>query len=77
MKRITGYLRWLVPMAVIVGLVPLGGAVAGAAGAPAQGSVTLNGSGSTFQQPYNEQVIGAFKQKSPSITVNYSGGGSG
>jgi phosphate transport system substrate-binding protein len=64
-------------MAVIVGLVPLGGAVAGAAGAPAQGSVTLNGSGSTFQQPYNEQVIGAFKQKSPSITVNYSGGGSG
>jgi phosphate transport system substrate-binding protein len=37
----------------------------------------LNGSGSTFQQPYNEQVIGAFKQKSPNVTINYSGGGSG
>jgi phosphate transport system substrate-binding protein len=78
MKRITGFLRWLVPTALIVGLVPLGGAVANAAGAPAQGgSATLNGSGSTFQQSYNEEVIGAFKQKDPNVTVNYAGGGSG
>jgi phosphate transport system substrate-binding protein len=78
MKRITGYLRWLVPTALIVGLVPLGGAIASAVGAPAQGgSATLNGSGSTFQQPYNEAVIGAFKQKSPNVTINYAGGGSG
>jgi phosphate transport system substrate-binding protein len=78
MKRITGYLRWLVPVAVVVGLVPLGGAIAGADGAPTQGSsATLNGSGSTFQQPYNEQVIGAFKQKDPNVTINYAGGGSG
>jgi phosphate transport system substrate-binding protein len=78
MKRITGYLRWLVPTALIVGLVPLGGAIASAVGAPAQGgSATLNGSGSTFQQPYNEAVIGAFKQKNPNVTINYAGGGSG
>ncbi len=78
MKRITGYLRWLVPTALIVGLVPLGGAVASAAGAPAQGgSATLNASGATFPQSYYEEVIGAFKQKDPNITINYAGGGSG
>src|SRR5260370_35721351 len=78
MKRITGYLRWLVPTALIVGLVPLGGAIASAVDAPAQGgSATLNGSGSTFQQPFNEAVIGAFKQKNPNVTINYSGVGSG
>ena len=79
MKRITRYLRWLVPTALVVALVPVGGAVAGARSArPAKlDSATLNGSGSTFQQPYDEEVIGAFKQKEPSVTVNYSGGGSG
>src|SRR6266480_2191392 len=78
MKRITGYLRWLVPTAVIVGLVPLGGAIASAVGAPAQGgSATLNASGATFPQPYYESVIGAFKQKNSNVTINYAGGGSG
>src|SRR6266545_234645 len=78
MKRITGYLRWLVPTALIVGLVPLGGAIATAADAPAQsGSATLNASGATFPQSYYEEVIGAFKQKDPNVTVNYAGGGSG
>jgi phosphate transport system substrate-binding protein len=77
MKRIFVSLRWLVPVALVAGLATSGVAVAGAS-APAQGgSATLNGSGSTFQQPYNEQIIGAFKQKSPSITINYAGGGSG
>jgi len=78
MKRITGYLRWLVPTAVIVGLVPLGGAIASANDAPAQGgSATLNASGATFPQPYYESVIGAFKQKNSNVTINYAGGGSG
>ena len=78
MKRITGYLRWLVPTALIVGLVPLGGAIASAADAPAQGgSATLNASGATFPQAYYEEVIGAFKQKDPNVTINYAGGGSG
>src|SRR6266545_4438927 len=78
MKRITGYLRWLVPTALIVGLVPLGGAIATAADAPAQsGSATLNASGATFPQSYYEEVIGAFKQKDPNVTINYAGGGSG
>lgn len=77
MKRIVASLRWLVPVALVAGLVTSGAAVAGAS-APAQGgSATLNGSGSTFQQPYNEEVIGAFKQKNPDVTINYSGGGSG
>ena len=77
MKRIFASLRWLVPVALVAGLATSGVAIAGAS-APAQGgSATLNGSGSTFQQPYNEQVIGAFKQKSPNVTINYSGGGSG
>src|SRR3989440_11143747 len=78
MKRITGYLRWLVPTALIVGLVPLGGAIASAVDAPAQGgSATLNASGATFPQPYYESVIGAFKQKNSNVTINYAGGGSG
>jgi phosphate transport system substrate-binding protein len=78
MKRITGYLRWLVPTALIVGLVPLGGAIASAADAPAQGgSATLNASGATFPQAYYEEVIGAFKQKDSNVTINYAGGGSG
>jgi phosphate transport system substrate-binding protein len=78
MKRISVSLRWLVPAALAVCLVTSGAAVAGAKDAPAQGgSATLNGSGSTFQQPYNEEVIGAFKQKNPNVTINYSGGGSG
>jgi phosphate transport system substrate-binding protein len=77
MKRISVSLRWLVPAALVVGLVTSGAVVAGA-NAPAQGgSATLNGSGSTFQQPYNEEVIGAFKQKDANVTINYSGGGSG
>ena len=59
MKRITGYLRWLVSTALIVGLVPLGGAIASAADAPAQGSsATLNASGATFPQSYYEEAIG-------------------
>jgi ABC-type phosphate transport system substrate-binding protein len=46
---------------------------------PAGGSAnaTLNGSGSTFQKPFNQAVIEAFQKANSGITVNYAGGGSG
>ena len=40
-------------------------------------SGTLNGSGSTFQLPFQQAAIQQFKQVQPSLTVNYGGGGSG
>ena len=40
-------------------------------------SATLNGSGSTFQQPYNQAAIQAFTQQHTGVTINYAGGGSG
>ncbi len=40
-------------------------------------SGTLNGSGSTFQLTFQQSAIQAFKSVQPSVTVNYSGGGSG
>jgi phosphate transport system substrate-binding protein len=40
-------------------------------------SATLNGSGSTFQQAYDQAVITAFTAKNPQVTINYGGGGSG
>jgi phosphate transport system substrate-binding protein len=38
---------------------------------------TLNGSGSTFQKAFDEEVIDALKTPAPNLTVNYAGGGSG
>jgi phosphate transport system substrate-binding protein len=77
MKRISLCLRWLVPVALVAGLVTSGAAVAGA-NAPAQGgSATLNASGATFPQAFYEEAIGAFKQKDADVTINYAGGGSG
>jgi phosphate transport system substrate-binding protein len=40
-------------------------------------SATLNGSGSTFQQAYDQEAIKAFVAKNSGITINYGGGGSG
>lgn len=40
-------------------------------------SATINGSGSTFQYGFDQVVIGGFKQKQPSVTVNYQSVGSG
>src|SRR6516225_876410 len=40
-------------------------------------SGTLNGSGSTFQTPFQEQAIQNFKSVQSGMTVNYGGGGSG
>ena len=38
---------------------------------------TLNGSGSSFQKPFNEAAIAAYQSKNSDVTINYSGGGSG
>jgi phosphate transport system substrate-binding protein len=40
-------------------------------------SATLNGDGSTFQLPFNQVVIGAFKPVQKAVTINYQGNGSG
>ena len=40
-------------------------------------SGTLNGSGSSFQAPFDEAAIAAFQEKASGVTVNYGGGGSG
>ena len=40
-------------------------------------SGTLNASGSTFQLPFQQAAIQAYKSVQPGMTVNYGGGGSG
>ena len=40
-------------------------------------ATTLNASGSTFAQGFYEEVIGAYGEVQPNVTVNYGGGGSG
>ena len=40
-------------------------------------AATLNGSGSTFQKPFIEEVSKDFKGTQSAVTVNYAGGGSG
>jgi phosphate transport system substrate-binding protein len=40
-------------------------------------ATTLNASGSTFVQPFMEQVIASFSEKHSGVTINYGGGGSG
>jgi phosphate transport system substrate-binding protein len=44
---------------------------------PVEGKVTLNGSGSTFQMPFQQAAIEPFQKANPNITINYAGGGSG
>jgi phosphate transport system substrate-binding protein len=41
------------------------------------GSVTINGSGSSFQKPYQEVAIAAFSKANSGVKINYGGGGSG
>jgi len=41
------------------------------------GSVTLNGTGSTFQYPAESEYAYAFPYVDPSVTINYTGTGSG
>jgi phosphate transport system substrate-binding protein len=40
-------------------------------------AVTVNGSGSSFQKPYQEVAIAAFAKASAGVRINYGGGGSG
>jgi len=64
---------WLASIAAL-GLVTSCGKKQGAGGA---GSVTLNGSGSTFQKVFQEVSIETFTKQHPDVTINYGGGGSG
>lgn len=40
-------------------------------------TATLNASGATFPQAFYEEVIAAYKEQQPGVTINYGGGGSG
>ena len=60
--------------AVAIGLLA---AACGSSSKSSGSSVTLNGSGSTFQKTFDQVVIAAFHQKNGNITINYAGGGSG
>ena len=53
------------------------GATAATTSSAAAASGTLNGSGSTLQLTFEQAAISAFKSTNSSITVNYSGVGSG
>jgi phosphate transport system substrate-binding protein len=46
-------------------------------GNPGSLSATLNGSGSTFQMPFDQAAIAGFQVKAPKVMINYAGGGSG
>lgn len=49
----------------------------GGASSAAAGSGTINASGSSFQNTYQQVAISAFKSVNPDITVNYNSVGSG
>jgi phosphate transport system substrate-binding protein len=46
-------------------------------GGTANGSGQLKGSGSSFQDAFNQEVISAYKEKAPDVTVTYNAVGSG
>jgi phosphate transport system substrate-binding protein len=46
-------------------------------GGDANGSEQLKGSGSSFQDAFNQEVISAYKEKAPDVTVTYNAVGSG
>src|SRR5262245_50089916 len=52
-------------------------ALAAAAQAAPSPSATLNASGATFPKAFYEEAMAEFKGKSPGVTINYAGGGSG
>jgi phosphate transport system substrate-binding protein len=78
MKRFSASVRWLVPAAVVVGLVASSAVGAGASNRPARlDPATLTASGSTLAQPFYQEVIGAFQDNEPDVSLTYAGGGSG
>jgi phosphate transport system substrate-binding protein len=86
MTRISPRTRWFLVLLVVFGLVA---AACGSDDKKSSGSdtsttkseklaaATLNGSGSTFQQAFDETVIEGFKTEQPAVTITYAGGGSG
>jgi phosphate transport system substrate-binding protein len=75
--KLRSHLRWgLVPV-LALGVAFAGQGVASARRSTAKLDATLNGSGSTFQQAFDEQVISDFHDKNSGVTINYAGGGSG
>ena len=52
-------------------------AACGSSSKSGSGSVTLQGSGSTFQKTFDDATIAAFAGSNSAITINYAGGGSG
>src|SRR5262245_7408158 len=73
-------LRWALVPALAVGLVALGtgvGSASTAAKSKKLANATLNGSGSTLQQAFDQEVISEFTKTQSNVTINYAGGGSG
>ncbi|MGZ4690536.1 MAG: phosphate ABC transporter substrate-binding protein PstS [Acidimicrobiia bacterium] len=87
MNRISPRTRWTLALLLVFGLVAAAcgsssskkssGDTSSTAKTKALAAATLSGSGSTFQQAYDETVIQAFKAAQPAVTVTYAGGGSG
>jgi phosphate transport system substrate-binding protein len=66
-----------VKSAAIRALVAFAGLAIVVSGCSSSSGTTLNGSGSTFQQTFNEAAIAAFQKANSGTTINYAGGGSG
>jgi phosphate transport system substrate-binding protein len=64
-------------VALAVSLAACSSSSSSSGGSSSSLSGTLNASGSTFQLPYQQAAIQAYKSIRPGITVNYGGGGSG
>jgi len=65
---------------VVAALALVGGACGSSSkssGSNTSSKVTLNGSGSTFQQTFDQAAIQGFQSANSNVTVNYAGGGSG
>jgi phosphate transport system substrate-binding protein len=66
------------PLIVLIGLaVVLAACGSSGKGGSSSTKTTLNGSGSTFQQTFDQVMIQGFQDKNSNVTVNYGGGGSG
>ncbi|MBV8950906.1 MAG: phosphate ABC transporter substrate-binding protein PstS, partial [Actinobacteria bacterium] len=75
-KRLAGALVVLALVAAACGSSSSSNKSTGTTGAALPGA-TLNGSGSTFQQAYDQAAIQTFTQAHSGVTINYAGGGSG
>ncbi|MGA8297622.1 MAG: phosphate ABC transporter substrate-binding protein PstS, partial [Acidimicrobiales bacterium] len=80
-----GCRRFVLGLGAVFGAVALVTALGAAAGASASprrihhsgSSVTLNGAGSTFDQPFFTRAFYVYNQMNPSVTINYASIGSG